>query len=101
MKKYAIGLIAATLGATSALAAQQPANYDAALSVPLRNGSGVTGAKKSTAMLRTTDARQGAVSVTKPVSLTVAGLRSEYDAQLTRRPSSGPTPRCRWPPSRR
>lgn len=98
MKKYAIGLIAATLGATSALAAQQPANYDAALSVPLRNGSGVTGAKKSTAMLRTTDARQGSVSVTKPVSLACARSTTRSS---TRRPSSGPTPRCRWPPSRR
>ena len=83
MKKYAIGLIAAALGASSALAAQAPANYDAALSAASRNGDNGTVAKrKSAAQIRNAPVRKGSVSVTSTAKSTRAGIRSTYDAKL-------------------
>ncbi|MDH4459707.1 MAG: M36 family metallopeptidase [Nevskia sp.] len=83
MKKYAIGLIAAALGASSALAAQAPANFDAALSASSRNGNdGVVAKRKSTAQLRTTSGRKGSVSVSSAAGSTRAGMKSTYDAKL-------------------
>lgn len=83
MKKYAIGLIAAALGASSALAAQAPANYDAALSASSRNGNnGVVAKRKSTAQLRNAASRKGSVSVSSAAGSTRAGIKSIYDAKL-------------------
>ena len=82
MKKYAIGLIAAALGASSAFAAQAPSNYDAALSAPQRDGTAVQ--RKSTARLRDTPHRRGSVSVAGAgaAKSTRAGMSSTYDARL-------------------
>jgi len=82
MKKFAIGLIAAALGASSALAAQAPANYSAALSSPSRDG--VVARHKSTAQLRSTSRRNGSVSVAAGSAETTrrTGIRSSYDKRL-------------------
>lgn len=83
MKKYAIGLIAAALGASSAQAARAPANYDAALSAASRNGDSSTVThRKSAAQLRHAPVRKGSVSVSGAAATTRAGVRSTYDAKL-------------------
>jgi len=83
MKKYAIGLIAAALGASSALAAQAPANYDAALSAASRDSSNGNLVKRKSAALRGhAAARKGSVTVSGQARPTRAGVPSNYDAKL-------------------
>ncbi|MCX7069428.1 MAG: M36 family metallopeptidase [Gammaproteobacteria bacterium] len=83
MKKYAIGLIAAALGASSALAAQAPTNYDAALSAASRDSSNGSLVKRKSAALRGhAPGRKGSVTVSSQARPTRAGIPSNYDAKL-------------------